>query len=95
MARSKLRSAKSSPDLGNFWPSLSVCWVGRVGQVLKDETCHSTSESWFLRAKTHHRPPEVLDLAMTSRFRLGWSVLSSLWFAWIALLSVRGSCLKG
>lgn len=95
MTRSKLRSAKSSPDLGNFWPSLSVCWVAQVARVFKDETCHLTSESWFLRAKTHHRPLEVLDSAVTSRFWLGWSILSGLRFAWIALLSVGGSCLKG
>ena len=41
MARSKLRSARLSSDLGNFWSSLSVCQAGWVAQVFQDETRHS------------------------------------------------------
>ena len=88
MAGSRLKSGRSSSNLGNFWPSLSFCRAGRVAQVFEDETCHSTRQSRFLRVETSHRLSEVLDPTVTGRFQLGWSVLLGLKFAWTLLLLV-------
>ena len=68
MAGSELRNTRTSLDLGNFGPFFSICRSDRVAWVLETETRHSTRRSWVSEVKTHHRWPEVSDLAVTGRF---------------------------
>ena len=92
MAGSKLRSARSSLDQGDFRRSLSFCQAGRVAQFLKDETRHSTRRSWFWWFETRHWPVEGVNPNVTSRFRSGWSVPTGLRFAWTPLFYTLFFC---
>ena len=68
VAGSELRSAILSPDLGNFQPSLSFCRAGWVARVFKDETCHSTHQSWFLRVETCQTQSSQVGSSRVGRF---------------------------
>ena len=88
MARLELRSARLSPDLGNFRPSLSFC---QVAQVFEDETYHSTCRSWVLKVEARHRPIGGVSPTVMGRFQPGWLVPASLQFAWTPLAEPSSS----